>query len=477
MSFTVTFYQFTKKYNSTKRPTGGTSFDCVVKNGTGILSPRIELNIGLVSDPSAYNYAYIPAFDRYYTIREWQFDRTLWTAFLEVDVLATYKTQIGDASLYVLRASGEYDGTVVDNYYPCKAGCSYDKTAITSPYADYAFDPDQQTYGGSFIIGCVNGNAGFGSLQYYIVGRATMAAIYDYLISDVVTVANHFSLNDASLALQSAIVEPMQYIKSCIWMPFNVNAFHQGAAETVKIHEWTITDALGSPLTDPYANITITVNTKKHPDTNSRGNYVNAAPYTIAHLAFPPFGVIDLDTSVLCDVSSITLDLNIDPITGKGILEIKANNEVLNRLEAQIGVPIPLTQIKSDYVGAVSSIANGVSSVISGVMAGGPAGIAGAVAGGVGAIGNAVNALTPRAQTQGTGGCYSHLKGACELDFQFFRPVDDDIAQNGRPLCKMRQPKNIPGYMLIQDGDVPIPGTITEGEQIKAFLEGGFYYE
>ena len=215
----------------------------------------------------------------------------------------------------------------------------------------------------------------------------------------------------------------------------------------------------------------------KHPDTNSRGNYVNAAPYTLATLSFPPFGCIEIDTSVISNATSVNAELRIDCLSGKGVLTITANNTILNRVEAQIGVPIQLAQVSSDYIGAVSSIAGGVSSAISGAVAGGPAGIAGAIAGGVGAIGNAINALAPRAQTIGTGGGFAHLRGNFELDFQFFRPVEDDNTHHGRPLCKIRQPKNIPGYMLIQDGDIGTVGFETENEQIKSMLEAGFYYE
>ena len=468
MSFTVTFYQFAKKYNSTKRPTGGTSFNCVVKNGTGILSPKIELNIGLISDPSAFNYAYIPAFERYYTIREWQFDRTLWTAFLEVDVLATYKTQIGDASLYVLRASGEYDGTVVDNYYPCKVGCSFESDLLTYPYTS-----------GCYVIGVVCTSGYAGSIAYYVVDSANMETLVSHLMDDAFYNNNNgYSLNDASAALQRSIVDPIQYIKSCTWLPFDdTDLTTLPALNGMEFYAWTLSDVSCDYVVYSRIEKSYTFTVKKHPDTNSRGNYVNASPYTLATLNFPPFGSIEIDTSVLATASTLTVNLDIDAFTGEGVLRVSANGILLNEIKGQVGVPVQLAQVKRDYIGAVTSIANGVAGVIGGIAAGGPAGIAGAVAGGVGAVGNAINALTPRSQTIGQGGNFSVIKYQPRLDYQFFRPVDDDIAQNGRPLCKMRQPKNIPGYMLIQDGDVPIPGTITEGEQIRAFLEGGFYYE
>ena len=100
MGFTVNLYTLSKRDNSTKRPTGnGTQFSCIIKSGSGILHPTISLDLGKTNDPSQYNYAYIPDFDRYYFIEEWYFDRALWTASLKVDVLATYKTEIGNSNL------------------------------------------------------------------------------------------------------------------------------------------------------------------------------------------------------------------------------------------------------------------------------------------------------------------------------------------------------------------------------------------
>ena len=75
----VKLYTFDKKYNSTKRPTAtGTEFECLLKTSSSIISPTLELNIGLVSNPSAYNYAYIQAYERYYWVSEWTFTNTSW---------------------------------------------------------------------------------------------------------------------------------------------------------------------------------------------------------------------------------------------------------------------------------------------------------------------------------------------------------------------------------------------------------------
>lgn len=477
MSFTVRFWSFSKKYNSTQHPAtaDATEYQCVVKDGTGIINPKIVLDLGRTADPSQYNYCRIINFGRYYFVREWTFDKGLWTANLECDVLATYRTEIGSSNLYVLRASAASNGRIIDNMYPAKVNCNFDRTAITSPFKPYY---DNNGFQGCYVIGVVSEAGTYGSLKYYVLDEINMAKVCQYLINDAVSVANNFSTSDATLALQNSIVDPIQYIKSAIWLPFDAADISGVLTSNVKVFNWQIPNVTAHFLASRlYIEKTLTPATIKHPDTNTRGSYVNASPYTMAHVSFPPFGVIDLDTTVIANVDNITLHLIVDGITGKGFLEIKAHSQVLNRLEAQIGVPIQLSQISSNYIGAATSLASAVPNIIGGVMAGGPMGIAGAIAGGVGAIGNAVEALAPRAQTIGSGGAFSHLFGTFEVGFQFFRPADDDNTHNGRPLCEKRVLNTIPGYILIQDGDVEIAGTKAEGEQIRAFLEGGFYYE
>ena len=478
MGFAVRFYSFAKKENSTARPTGtAREFSCVIKTKSGILNPTIQLDIGLIESPAQYNYAYIPTFNRYYFIVDWVFSDRLWEAELSVDVLATYKTQIGSANLYILRAANSYDGRVVDNLYPTKVNCSYNSTVINSPWASIV--------NGIYVIGVVSKVPVYGSVRYYALDRQSMQDLVKGLLDDTIKDPdNHFNLTDASEGLQLALVDPLQYIKSAVFIPISysnipgvpvplglLNVFNY----KVKVSGSTkiITDT-------PYVNLSFTLATKKHPQTTARGNYVNTSPYTLATLTFPPFGTIELDTTVLCDVSSITCEVVLDTLNGRGILEVKANGILINRLESQIGVPVQLSQVTRDYMGAINGIlgtAGSIAGAVGNAMSGN---IAGAVAGGVNAvsgIGNAATSLVPRSQSTGQGGSYAQLYEAPRLDFQFFEIVEDDPDHNGRPLCQKKTISSVAGYMLIQDGDIPTIGTAEENRSIRSYLESGFYYE
>ena len=467
MGFVVRLYTLSKRDNSTKRPTGnGKAFDCIIKYGSGILHPTISFDLGKTEDPSQYNYAYIPDFGRYYFIEEWFFDKALWTASLKVDVLATYKNEIGDSTLYVLRASNEYDGRIIDNLYPCETGCNFVSNSITNP-----FTWDDLCY----IVGVVSSNGNIGSMAYYVMSGTGMSTMCQNLLDPgfVVNNANGFDLNDASEALQLSMIDPMQYIKSCIAIPLSFDDV-TGSASFVYAFQWN-TGATGKRLyLAPYERKNYSFSISKHPDTASRGNYVNSKPYTTLTLSLPPFGVIELDTTVTCNASSISVDVILDPITGKASATVTCNGIVLNRLEAMLGVPISLSSVTRDYVGAATSAIGGVAGAVGGAMSGNIGGALSSVATG---IGNAVEALMPRAQTVGSGGGFALNFGKWALEHQFFRPVTDDPKHNGRPLCKMRKLSALKGYMLIQDGDVTINGTSSEDSTIRNYLESGFYYE
>lgn len=466
MSFKVYLHTFAKRDNSTKQPsTTGTEFSCVLKSGSGIMHPVLSFDLGIAGDPSQYNYAYIPAFERYYFIEEWYFNRALWTATLKVDVLASYKTAIGNSSLYIMRAAGAHNGNIIDTLYPAKTGCSFASDTKSNPWNTT----------GIFVVGIVTANANFGSLNYYAMDANDLASLCANLTDPtLIDPANDFDPMELSSGLQLSLVDPIQYVKSCVMLPVSAAEITNTSADTITVYRFPNMGNGDRIRPTSRINKSYSFSIQKHPDTNSRGNYLNSAPYTKITLTIPPFGCIDIDSSVTCNASALSVDVEVDPITGKGILEISCNNIVLNRLEAQIGVPISLSSVTRDYIGAATSALGAVGGAIGGAMAGG---IGGAFLGAASGVGNAIESLMPRANTIGTTGTFAANHGSFRLDFQFFRPVDDDNTHNGRPLCDVRQISSLSGYMIIQDGDVTITGTSAEDSLIRNYLESGFYYE
>ena len=180
------------------------------------------------------------------------------------------------------------------------------------------------------------------------------------------------------------------------------------------------------------------------------------------------------------DAVALPFAVRIDVLTGAASLEVKLNTNIVNRVEAQVGVPIALSQVTRNYIGAANEILGAVGNIAKGVgsiASGKGGGIIDSVVGAGQGIINGYAALQPRANTIGSGGGFGHLQGSCELDYQFFSAVDDDLTNNGRPLCKMQKPEDIPGFMIIQDGYFEGAATFAEAEEIRSLLESGFYWE
>lgn len=461
MAFTVYLGILAKRENSTEKlgTASMTPFDCVLLRGSGMLNPKIEFEFAITSDPSQWNVAYIPSFGRYYWIREWEFNDRLWTAYMEVDVLATYKSKIGDTSLYVLRAANAYDGDIVDNYYPVKTGCSFSNVTKSNQWVS--------TSSGFFVLGIVSRHGQYGSITYYALTASSMSTLVTQLIRTTITNGNGFNWDDCSQALQKALVDPMQYIRSCVFIPRPISDISGTTVNTLPIFDWDVAATAMIPNSSEDV-ITLSYTIPQHPDSASRGNYVNSAPYTVLTLQAQPFGVIEIDTSVTANSANLQVDIHLDIFTGMAVMEIICNNEILNSIEAQVGVPVQISQVSRDYLGGAMSALGAVG-----------AGIGKDFMGAANGIGNAINAMVPRSNTIGSSGSFTalHSSAPFQLTAQFFRPVTDDLAHNGRPLCAKRKPNTVGGYMLIQDGDVSISGTKEEGQMIKEYLETGFYYE
>ena len=118
MSFTATFYTFSKRINSTKQPSGGTSYSIILKAPSGVLNPNIQLDIGQDGNPSSYTYCYIAEFARYYWVSHWRWDNRLWTAECKVDSMSSWKNSIGSSTEYVIRAASARNPAIMDGLYP-----------------------------------------------------------------------------------------------------------------------------------------------------------------------------------------------------------------------------------------------------------------------------------------------------------------------------------------------------------------------
>ena len=484
------FTNFSKRENSTKRPdlSSGTVYNCRLKQPTSVINPVIEIDQNEQQAFMNYSFAYIPAFYRYYIVADIVSAGHLWIYSLETDVLATYRDQIGSYPFYILRSSAEYNGRVIDNFYPVLTQFTQTVKQLATPWPHETIEGAIPEYisvtKGCFIIGVIgipqaSGYGNYGSIKYLAVKYSQMNTLIQQLTDNTIISSNGFDANDASLSLQKSLINPLSYIKSCQWMPFDYDDIVGTDLSTVTIWTWSLNISCklvtGLPMMFSRSEFTL----DPHPQA-SRGWYLNTSPYTQLELYYPPFGLISLDTMELIDTETLRLEVSTDLITGAGRLEIWTEKEglrfrLLNKLNTQIGVPIQLSEVGYDYSNVKASLvgigAEAINSFASAVM---PSGLSNAVS----QIGNAANAMRTHVSSVGGNGNFSDLNGRIELIETYYSIAVEDINDVGRPLCEIRRPSEIPGFIMVRNGDMILPdGTSGEHAEIKSYLEQGFFYE
>ena len=119
--------------------------------------------------------------------------------------------------------------------------------------------------------------------------------------------------------------------------------------------------------------------------------------------------------------------------------------------------------------GAATSVADLFKSAVTGNLAG-------MVSSGLTAIGDAAQVSQSIPSTIGSNGTLSFNNGF-GLMADFLDIADEDLSSRGRPLCKAVQLSGLSGYVQCIDADPEIACTVEEGDSIRAYLNGGFYYE
>lgn len=466
MAYTVKVGTFAKNIESTAQPntTGWTEYSVTLKNGADISNPQITIAAAYI-DIAGANYAVM--FDRYYWITRKNMLREGYCVLqLEVDVLATYKTEIGSSSLYILRASAASDGAIIDNIYPATGH-------ITYGHAEQDLYPSTALYANGFYVLNISGVATAGASTLWVLTPDNFRAFISALYSSI----DGFQFADIWEALQKlAGGSPTKLVSSAMWFPGTVS-FDLHTAEEIVVGGWH-SGVQGALIDDPISSITpVELTLTKHPQAASRGKYLNLAPYSTYTLTMPMFGSINIDTTSIIDASKIYVVVRVDALSGQAKAYVHSGGNprpVIAVLTAQMGVPIPLAgQTAGD------SIAGGITatlgSVAAAIISGGAAvPIIGAVSAG---IGTAVTALSGASFSSGSGGSALNAGYIIELDSTHLEVVDEDNARRGRPYCQVTTPSSLTGFMIADRGDVVMSGPLPEHEKVKTFLESGFYYE
>lgn len=467
----VTFYKFTKRRNSTAQPTGGALYTGTLRDESGIISPTLIMSFGNTTAPD-YNYAYISDFGRYYWISEiTAIGGGFWRVSMDVDVLASYKTQIGASSKYVARAASAFNGNIVDVKYPAKVD------PLIPTAASVAVLTGGAPWTGMFMMGVITPYGANGGITIFVLTAQQLQTVRSTLMGN----DNYWSqITDIDLRnLAICLSDPLQYITWCRYYPFTLPS-GSTTPTTMTLGKVTFQDM-------PMLNADKTlwefgldpISIPKHPQYQARGEWLNSDPYTSYYIDWQPIGKVQLPTQMLHGVTNLYPLMKIDFLTGMGRLafvpSLQTAGNIIYSTDFMIGADVPMSQImSSNPVGLLSTIISAAGAAGSFVSSN----IPGAIAGSVSAIGSAFDAAKPNVQSlnasKGTllsSGEYLHFISV------FHRMADDHNDEFGRPLCEVRQLSTLSGYIQCEDGEVAAPATENELRELEGFLTGGFYYE
>lgn len=478
----VTLYNFSKRRNSTAQPTGGTSYTCVLKEGTSTSRPEIMIKWNGSTSPVANNYAHIGEFNRYYWINSWTYEDRCWIASCSVDVLATYKTAIGGSTKYVLRSYSAFDAYAPENKYPLLEPPTISNWGCVGLAWANTFD------GGRFVVGVVGqGNTFNAAGVGYVVLDSTGL---QQLISACFTKSMEVWTNTTTLGptigevmnkygenLEKSLANPIQFINSICWVPFTPST-----SGTTSIWLGNINTGIsGAKLSSPVHTQTFTASCNQW----NSGTYAwpNLEPFMRFVLHIPPFPDVDIPAELmlpnplsLLGTGSISGDVYTDVTNGLALLSISdSGGHGILSASAQLGVMINLAGSSVDYAGQIKAAASTVQSGLSALI-----NPAGAIAGVTSGIIGFAEASQPKATTGGYSGGLAALKAfyydGSLIQYQYKVPelAGDEV---GYPLLKNKQINTLSGYVLCADGEVNCNANEDEHSQLENFLTGGFFYE
>ena len=468
MGFRVNLYAFSKRHNSTLRPSGnGFVTTCEAHDPVNIMAPLMKFNLSSVID---YNYMYVQNWDRYYWIDSWTYDKGIWLATCSIDPLASWRNSIGDMTEYILRSAYDFDGDIMDTTYPLQA-----ETEVVQNFL-----PDWSVSSGAtgcHVVGIV-GAAGL--VEYYKITNLPEFGAYMFGTNPNSTIWDEIIADDPGVqaggypSFMKAQFNPLQYVVSCIWYPFSIPT--TGSKVNVYFGYFDSGYQAYKINRSSYTLFSSRIPLHNHPQ-YTRGRYLNYAPYTRLRLSALPWGEVDLDTTKFSNkpTNHIYLEAWMDPVTGSTKLYImNGDNETILVLVGQIGVTEQLSQVLKDNLATVT----GGLSAIAGITQAATGNIIGGIATAVSGIGNAVTAQYPDVSTTGTNGariavCPTNIW--VTITHQLI--VEEDRPNHGRPLCERRKISSLPGYLVISDPDVAIPATKDEIEAIRQHMTNGFFYE
>lgn len=402
----IRFYtDFKKLNNSTKKPADdqipSITYDGWFKEATSINTPVMQIDITPKTTPLDFVYCYIEDLGKYYFVQDAvSRTNTIWDYYLVEDCLATWRDNILNSQQYVLRSlMKKTDKSFVDDQMALSADYQYHDVKIdgfidTSTITEGCFCLGIQKDGsesGAFVAG---------SVSYYILSPASLQKFINALIS--LDLSGDTGLS--KMATFSA-VNPIQYIVSCVWLPFVISkviAQTGNGAESIGVLDWNSGVSgyrvKNTAIFSDRGRVLIS-DIPKHPQRQTLGRWVDMQASQYA-LTLRGYGQIALDPIITGACDQIIGDQYIDVTSGASVLKVYGKwlngnyTQFQSQMNAQLGVSIQLSQIQKDIYATATIMGNSVPIAMLDAV-GGTSALTGAISNIAQSLDSAMSASTP----------------------------------------------------------------------------------
>lgn len=457
---------FSKRKNSTKQPTGGTTATVTLKDPCGISSPSF------VSASIPESVKYIEAWGRYYFVSEVTHDGPEIIISCVSDPMATFKSAIGSTYADVEYTSSSTNTDITD---PRNRPTNNVVSTVTTllDLSSYGFSTS-----GGYILGIVS-NQGF---NYYYLTQA----LFDNL-------CNHLLDLDSISDIGNTFFNVSNCIVSCTWTPYTPDHSSSLTALTVGHGSGVTSMDLGAGylITQRTELIAPTASAITFP-TDSWGYdfcYLDVAPYTQGTLYLPFVGLVPLDIDVIAQNKSIVINIALDQIACDIAYKImKSSGEVVATYQGSYGANVPIASqgaiTPSGQSYAPLMAIGGFASAVGGAATGNFTMMAGGFGAELGALG--LQLKSPELHTQVNGSLASVVSSRLGLAIRatvYTRtPAELSIdsaykAVSGMPFFKGATISTLSGYVKCNGASVNISGFDSDRDAVNAYLNSGFYYE
>lgn len=491
----IIFYKLEKVQNSTKRPYSTTEFrketGAILPN-TSITSPSISVKASATDNQIfLFNYALIEDFDdRYYFVRNWRWQSGYWIADMEVDVLATYKTSIGDSTQFVIRSASDENKNIPDAHTISGPLTTVRLSAGTPFYNKWKQDffvsaterPHYILAAPAQLVTLRDGSTEpFSDGMYYFCGSyvALQSLILEFSMGWP-------SLTDAAQQLKFFKFSPMEI--DTYPLNFDNGGVINKAVKKIQMSGSVVINL--STTTDKFNSVFLAGYTKRYSKekwsfaaVQSEYTWTNAEPFKEYEIQFEPIGKFLLPSNLLCDVTSFEISARCDVLTGETefYLDVESGSSFQNLMRisnTQIELPIFTSQV----LGGTKILNLPQESLVTVAASQKNAEFSTAVAmAGFGTkLANSALSIASQTGINVNGGTQSMFVDAVpilrELSHIKFKT---DAIRDGRPLMATRQIKTLTGYVQCADVkyDTSFVCLADEATKIKAYMEGGFFYE